>query len=411
MNADPIKILLIEDDPDYAELVQQWLADLGEEDKFVLSWADSLAGGLNRITAGDLDVILLDLGLPDSNGIETFSAVKTRAPGIPTIVLSAADSEALAIEMVQQGAQDYLVKSNCTPESLVKAVRFAIVRHLLQAKKDGTEFADRTRFLGLVGAKGGVGTTTLACLLAAELRRQTDQKVLLVDLDVPAGFASFLMGINPQFSMADAITNLHRLDSSCWDAIVSHGPDDVDMIASVAGFTAGPPADDIRRVLNSIQSFYPWIVLDFGRLNGLFMSLIDRLSEILIVTNPSISSLFGCKRVIDEIVQAGVDREQLRLIVNQTEDTLSLSGSELSMIFGIQVFGRLPRDTAELHTACIQRRLPSPASNLRKQAASLARLIIGVNNGKSEWKVPQLFSFMGRFLKNTGHPSGSLIHQ
>ena len=126
MNQTSVRVLLIEDNPDYAELVQQWLTYASDDMNFALSWTDSLAGGLSRLAAGDVDTILLDLGLPDSNGMETYTAAKARAPSLPTIILSTADSESLAIEMVHHGAQDYLVKSNCTAEGLIKAIRFAI---------------------------------------------------------------------------------------------------------------------------------------------------------------------------------------------------------------------------------------------------------------------------------------------
>jgi Flp pilus assembly CpaE family ATPase len=396
MNKTSVRVLLIEDNPDYAELVQQWLASAGDDAKFDLSWTDTLAGGLNRIAQGDMDVILLDLGLPDSHGMETYAAVKARALGVPTIILSAADSESLAIEMVHHGAQDYLVKGSCTADALVRAVRFAIARHSVQARTTRAEAIDQTRFLGVVGAKGGVGSTTVACTL---LRRQTNQKVLLVDLDVSTSFGAFLMGVHPQFSMLDAISNLHRLDFTCWKSIVSDAGSDLDMIPLTTEYCTDPAPDDIRKVLTSIQPHYQWIVLDFGRLNGVFMALVDRLSDILIVTSPTLPSLYGSKRVVDEMTRAGVDRERLRLIVNQAEDTLALSGNELQMVFGIPVFGRLPRDTQELHNACVQRRLPAESSDIRKHAANLARRIVGLNEEKSGWKIPQLWSFMGRFRK------------
>ena len=94
-----MNVLLIEDSPDYAELIQQWLSLAGEKVPFVLNWTDSLAAGVNRLAQGAVDVVLLDLGLPDSDGVETFLATRAQAPGIPVIILSAADSESLALQM------------------------------------------------------------------------------------------------------------------------------------------------------------------------------------------------------------------------------------------------------------------------------------------------------------------------
>jgi len=77
-----LTVLLIEDSPDYAELVQQWLS-IRSDMAFVLNWTDSLLAGLNRLEQGGVDVILLDLGLPDSSGLGTFTRTKLKASGVP----------------------------------------------------------------------------------------------------------------------------------------------------------------------------------------------------------------------------------------------------------------------------------------------------------------------------------------
>jgi DNA-binding response OmpR family regulator len=96
----PLRVLLIEDDPNYVALVQQWLSH-GTESKFVLNWTDSLQTGLIRLKQGGVDVILLDLGLPDSGGLETFRKVKLQAAGIPLIVLSGDNTEEFALQLVR----------------------------------------------------------------------------------------------------------------------------------------------------------------------------------------------------------------------------------------------------------------------------------------------------------------------
>src|SRR5277367_6056114 len=124
MNTTTLNVLLVEDNPDYAGLVQEWLTAAGDQVSFLLNWTDSLSAGLSRLSRGGVDVILLDLGLPDSDGVDTYIATRGNAPGIPIIVLSAGDSESLALRMIQEGAEDYLVKSSCTGELLVKTLRY-----------------------------------------------------------------------------------------------------------------------------------------------------------------------------------------------------------------------------------------------------------------------------------------------
>src|SRR5438128_3865873 len=94
-----LTVLLIEDSPEYAELVHQWLSPK-DDTAFKLHWADSLLQGLNSLTDSSADVILLDLGLPDSDGYETFQTTRTYAPKTPILILSAGESESLALQMV-----------------------------------------------------------------------------------------------------------------------------------------------------------------------------------------------------------------------------------------------------------------------------------------------------------------------
>jgi len=127
MDDKPIKVLLIEDDPEYAYLVREMLAVAGGA-PFDLECADRLSTGLERLAAGGIDVILLDLLLPDSWGLDTFVKAFAQVPGVPMIVLSGLGDEALAVEAVREGAQDYLVKGQVGGNLLVRAIRYAIER-------------------------------------------------------------------------------------------------------------------------------------------------------------------------------------------------------------------------------------------------------------------------------------------
>lgn len=399
MDLKTLNVLLIEDSPDYAELVQQWLSGTGEEVAFVLNWTDSLAAGLDRLSRGGVDVVLLDLGLPDSDGVDTFLAIRAHAPTIPVVILSVAGSESLALQMIQQGAEDYLVKSTCTAEQLVRTLRYAVIRR--QVNKVGTRAeSEAARVIGVIGAKGGVGASTVACNLAAALRYQTGKEVLLADLDRNSGLVSFLMNLSPKYSIMDAIDNVERLDRSCWDGMVAHGIGDLHIIAS-PGLLGNDelPAEGLRKVFNIIRPFYHWIVVDFGRLNGSWQSLADAVDEVFVVTTNALPALHEAKRTIDALVGRGLQRERLRLIVNQTEDVEALSGSELKQIFGTPVYATLPQDSQELHQAYLQRKLPSETSNVGRQMVNLARKVAGLPEKRVKRNLPEFLSFVGRFRK------------
>jgi PAS domain S-box-containing protein len=123
----PIKALLIEDDPEDAQLLREILAE-AKEIRFDIEWADRLQAGLERLSHGGIDVLLLDLSLPDSAGIDTVLTVQSRASGVPIVVLTGLDDEAFAMRAVRKGAQDYLVKGQVDSNLLARSIRYAIER-------------------------------------------------------------------------------------------------------------------------------------------------------------------------------------------------------------------------------------------------------------------------------------------
>jgi len=403
-----LTILLIEDSPEYAELVQQWLSMPGDI-SFVLNWTDSLMAGLNRLSQGGVDVILLDLGLPDSDGLSTFTTASIHAAGVPIIVLSGGDDEALALDMVQEGAQDYLLKSTCNRDVLARAIQYTVLRYGGSARSaDQTSSLDHTRVIGIMGVKGGVGTTTIACNLAMEFRRQTGQKTLLADLDLDAGLVDFLTNTGSQYSVLDAIGSLRHLDISCWEAIVAQAPDGLHVLRSPGLLGASEPdADRLRELLNVIRTFYRWIVLDLGRLNSLSTMLLDRVNELFLVTTTGVPALYQAKRVICALKASGLGANRLRLVVNQQEKIQDYSGTDLDDMFGIPAYATLPVADRGLHEACIRRKALAETSEFRRAVATLARKVAGMPEKKPTSIVSQWFSHAETLHNTTAGSPGT----
>jgi len=126
-DSETIRILLVEDNPGDARLLREMLAQLTGV-PLSLEWVDRLAGGLERVAAGGIDVMLLDLSLPDAAGLDTLVRMQAQAPHVPIIVLTGLEDEALALKAVREGAQDYLVKGQVNANLLLRAARYAIER-------------------------------------------------------------------------------------------------------------------------------------------------------------------------------------------------------------------------------------------------------------------------------------------
>jgi len=124
---DSTRVLLVEDNPADAKLAEVYLSD-GNQFQAELTWCEDLAAGMEAVLGSEFDIILLDLTLPDSSGIDTFFKLYKEASKIPIVVLSGHEDEELAAEIVKHGGQDCLAKDMMTGPVIRRSVRHAIER-------------------------------------------------------------------------------------------------------------------------------------------------------------------------------------------------------------------------------------------------------------------------------------------
>jgi PAS domain S-box-containing protein len=127
MPVDRIRVLLVEDNPGDARLLREVVRE-AEGAHIQLTHVDTLGKALLRLDVEKFDVVMLDLSLPDADGLETLVRTHAQAPSVPIVVLTGLDDEGLAIRAVREGAQDYLVKGSVTGQLLVRAMRYATER-------------------------------------------------------------------------------------------------------------------------------------------------------------------------------------------------------------------------------------------------------------------------------------------
>ncbi|MBE9205350.1 response regulator [Nostoc sp. LEGE 06077] len=131
MAGELIKVLLVEDNPGDVFLLQELLKEV-KTVKVELRPVEQLSEALNLLADDSFDLMLLDLSLPDSQGISTFLSANSQAKATPIIVLTGLDDETLALRAMQEGAQDYLVKGQVTGDLLVRSMRYAIERQRIE---------------------------------------------------------------------------------------------------------------------------------------------------------------------------------------------------------------------------------------------------------------------------------------
>jgi signal transduction histidine kinase len=163
-----VEILIVEDNPTDVLTLREYFAEAPTVE-FKLHYVERLAGALDFLRTRYCDVILLDLGLPDSQGVETFSRIHEAAPEVPVLVLTGLNDEAVGTSALKRGAQDYLIKNEVQPTLLEKAILYAIERQrnmselkLQAARLQASEARVRTLIeaaidaIFVIGAEAGV---------------------------------------------------------------------------------------------------------------------------------------------------------------------------------------------------------------------------------------------------------------
>ena len=173
-----IKALLVEDNDVDAQLTQDLLSEWSIEE-FRITRVKTLGEGLALLSRERFDAVLLDLSLPDAFGLPTVRQVHATSPTIPVVVLSGVSDQNLALQAVQQGAQDYLVKGQGHPELLARAVRYAIERK--RSEEHLTYLAQYDHLTGLVNRT--LFRDRVVQAMARTKRMQQPIGLMLLDLD------------------------------------------------------------------------------------------------------------------------------------------------------------------------------------------------------------------------------------
>lgn len=144
-----LKILYVEDNPGDVRLIEEVLSQ-NKSISFEIEHFNRLKPALERLNKGGVDIILSDLHLPDSQGLDTFERLYKEAPGIPIVVITGTyEDEKMALEAMDQGAQDYLFKDDVSSDLLVRSIRYAIERKKMEgAVKEAAEI--KSRFVSIV---------------------------------------------------------------------------------------------------------------------------------------------------------------------------------------------------------------------------------------------------------------------
>jgi Flp pilus assembly CpaE family ATPase len=380
------RLLLVEDNPADVRAVEETLAAQNTA-KFVVVAAATLREALIRVSGERFDAVLLDLSLPDARGLDSLAGMRRRAPDMPIVVMTGLSDEALAIKAVNEGAQDYLVKGEADGFALARRLRFAVERGRSPARAEQTNLS---RTLGLLGCKGGVGASTIACYLGMALNTQTKDSVLLADLDLESGVLGFLMEAEPRYSLMDALQNADRLDADLWKSLAHSKAPGLDVIGAPFGVIADEKAaGQFQRVFSFLRSRYRWIIADLGcGFSGNLATFLQDVDEVYVVATIELAALRQARLMIQKLRQLGLHSDSLRLILNELPKRCPFSPANLEEMVGFPVRATIPY-TPELRVNHGRSTSLPRTAGLDSAIASMAEQVTGIplEKPKRRWPI------------------------
>ena len=372
--------LLIVDNAEDARNVREML-ESANGPRFNVQVAENLVAALNALAHQSFDIVLVELALADAQGLATFETIQRHAHGLPIVIYTGTANEMQALTAVERGAQDYLIKGKPSCQAFMRVLQYSVARNRRLAGAAQAE-AVEAKIVGFLAVKGGVGATTLATHFSVELARQTRAKVLLLDLDMSGRSAALLLKADAQYSVADAATNLHRLDTDFWARIVCKTAyDGLELLQAPGAVGAFDQisGERVRHVLRFARSLYPHIVVDLGRACPVSLRLLEELSEIYVVTTCGMVEMYETSRVLKRLSSLGFTENQVRMIINRVTGPNFVTRSAIEKALGHSACWTLSDYSSEIEEAYSSGNFIQRASSLRHQCELLVARSLGAS--------------------------------
>jgi pilus assembly protein CpaE len=313
------------------------------------------------------DVILVDIG---ADGItSTLRAIELLHQEIPDAAVFAVGpmtQPQLIVSAMRAGVREYIERPTTTNDLLEAFVRLTATR-----RKPGSN-SSRGKVFTIVNAKGGSGATTVAVNLALALQ-SIHHSTALVDL-APLGHCALHLNLKPTFTVSDAITNLHRLDSSLLDSFMARHDNGLQVLAGAATPTAiEPSASDFARLFDTVVGLFHYIVVDASSRLDSATRLASNLSEkVLLIAHADVATLWSAGRVAQYLGESG-SRDRFALVLNRYRKVSGFNEAEAEVAIGAPVLWRIPNQYFAVSSA-IDRGVPV----IQQGSTDIARSITGL---------------------------------
>jgi len=289
-----------------------------------------------RVRAATPDVTLVDI--PADNPALALRAIELLHQEMPEgaiFAIGTLTQPQVIVNAMRAGAREFIERPTTTTDLLEAFVR------LTTAQRKSRQEGIRGKVFSVINAKGGNGATTVAVNLALALQSAYGQTAL-VDV-APLGHSSLHLNLKPAFNVADAMRNLHRMDSSLLESFMTRHSNGLQLLAGTnVPAAVDPTTAEFVRLFDMLVSHFRYVVVDVSSRFDAASRLIASLSEtVLLVACSDVASLWSAARVQQYLGEAG-SRERVRLVLNRFRKVPGFSESDAETAVGAKVLWRVP---------------------------------------------------------------------
>jgi pilus assembly protein CpaE len=284
------------------------------------------------------EVVLVDIDPQHpQRATRTIELIHTATPDVTIFALGDMNQPLHIVNAMRAGAREFLDRAS-TQEALVEAfTRFSATASRTQRS------SGKGRVFTFLNAKGGVGATTTAVNTAVALQ-EAHGRVVLVDF-APIGHTALQLNLRPHFTVIDALQNLHRMDGSLLEGLMTPYRDGLHLLAGAQQpHNFAPTAADLARLFDLLVSQYNFVVLDCsGRIDGTMQMICDLSNAVLLVAQTDVVSLWSAGR-IQTFLQEGAGRDRLRIVLNRYKRIPGFTDEDVEKATNCKVLWKVPNN-------------------------------------------------------------------
>ncbi len=290
---------------------------------------------VRRIQSAGPEVVIVDIpGNHPQSGLRAIEVLHHQVPESALFAVGSMAHPQVIVGAMRAGAREFLERPTTTTDLLEAFVR-------VSALKRRSNVENRGKVITVINAKGGSGATTLAVNLAAAMQA-VHGATALVDM-APLGHDALHLGLKPTFTTADAIRNLHRLDASLLQSLMTRHPSGLQLLAGPAApATEEPSPSEFARLFDMLASHFRYVVVDASSRIDATIRLVSNLSEwVLLVANPDVTSLWSAGRVRQYLGESG-GKDHTSLVINRFRKIIGFKERDAEAAVGAKLMWKVP---------------------------------------------------------------------